>query len=193
MRRMAIGHWRRSVVVAAITTMSLGTLGACGLDDGEDQSVVWVDRACGIVGTMIVEDPTVGDVPSGGDAATVKAGLLEHLTKEIEFLDARLAEINDLGRAPMDGGDNLVDTLRTTVTQMSEGFRAAKDKIDKADIDDPAAFQASREEAMAELREVADRARTAGTEINRTAKAHEAVDTAWKRAKTCKVLSEPDR
>lgn len=190
---MAIGGRRRAAAVALIASMSFGTLGACGLDDGEDQSVAWVDRACGIVATMIVEDPTVGDVPSGEDAASVKAGLREHLTKEIEFLDARLAEIDGLGRAPMDGGDNLVDTLRTTITRLRDGFRSARDRIDKADVDDPAAFQTSRDEVMAELREVTDRARTAGADINRTAKAHESVDTAWKRAKTCGLLSDPDR
>lgn len=168
------------------------TLLGCGTaSGGGGESVAWVDRACGVIATMIIEDPTRDDPPTGEGPSAVKEALESRLDREIGFLDARLAEVNALGGAPMDGGDELTGTLRRMITGMREGFTRARAGIAKADVDDPAAFAAAEEAVMAEFREVAGRAGAAGREINKTVGAHRSVEVAWNLAENCGALSGP--
>jgi hypothetical protein len=186
---------RRAVVVAMAWSIAVVVpVAGCGIMDGASSgSVDWMNRTCGVVAVMVTKDPVKDEPPSGEDTAAVRASMIDYLDKEIQFVEARLAEINGLGKAPMDGGDDVANVLRTKITEIRDGFRAAKQRIETADVNDEQAFVTGQDQAIEELKKVADKAEQAGKEINSTAKAHKSVDVSWNLADNCKALSDPTK
>ena len=158
---------RRLALVAVLSAVLLGTgctatvAGTPAADPapaptegpGSDP-VLWVDRVCGSLLTFTgpaLAQPQFGDTPN---LPGIKQKLTDYLNSIITGLQQSRAQLGQVGRSPVGGGDEAVARINDVLTKLETDITGAKAKVDSADPDDPQAFLATITDAENQLGQI---------------------------------------
>jgi hypothetical protein len=158
----------RLALIAAVLSVLLGTGCTMSVDGtavadpapaptegpGSDP-VAWVDRVCGALlsfTTPALEQPDFGDA----DLASIKKRLSDYLGTIVTGLQQSRTQLGQVGRSPVEGGDETVTRIDGALTELEQDIATAKGKVDSADPSDPEEFLATITEAETELGRIAE-------------------------------------
>jgi hypothetical protein len=116
--------------------------------------VLWVDRVCGSLLTFTgpaLAQPQFGDTPN---LPGIKQKLTDYLNSIITGLQQSRAQLGQVGRSPVGGGDEAVARINDVLTKLETDITGAKAKVDSADPDDPQAFLATITDAENQLGQI---------------------------------------
>jgi hypothetical protein len=145
--------------------------------------VAWMDKICGAMLPAVqirADAPTLGD---SGDPASRLSGLSQYLDKASTAADGAINGMAAAGPSPIEGGDQAVTALTTTLTSFRDSARNAKTKIDAIDTSDPQALATDLPAAIAPLAELA-RLPNPAAQLD----SNPALDAAAKAAPQCQQL-----
>jgi hypothetical protein len=110
------------------------------------------------------------------------------LGKNADRIDGYIKEIDNLGTAPMDGGDEVTAMLKTMLVGLRDAFTQAKNNISTAKSQGQNRYAAAVQSAGTDLQAAAEKAAQIGKEFDAKAKSIKAVDVAFNLADDCKKL-----
>lgn len=116
--------------------------------------VAYADRVCSALRTFLVSAQDVPDFSAASDLAAIQATLSGYLGAVQAGAAQSRAELAEVGRSPVAGGDEAVTRLDGVLRQLEEDFGTAKATVDSADPNNQEAFLATITEAERLLNEI---------------------------------------
>jgi hypothetical protein len=152
-------HPRRSACFPAVLTAAVGlALAGCGQETAlattpatapaaeptavSEQAVQWTDSVCG---ALVPVTESLANSP-GFDLtapAASRDAYLAYLAQAQAATDRALENIAAAGPAPVDGGQQVTEEVRSDVTELRDDLADARTQLEQADANDPAAIGAS--------------------------------------------------
>jgi hypothetical protein len=115
-------------------TTSVSGAAAADSAAAEQGTVAWVDQICGSLLPYVkaaVSPPKPTEAP---DAATLVRDIDNWLSASEEGAASAISGMAAAGPAPIAGGDEIVDRLKSTLATMQASFRDARTRIERVDI-----------------------------------------------------------
>jgi hypothetical protein len=134
---------------------SSNSAAATGSAPVETDGVAWMDKICGAMLPAVQVRATAPTLGGNGDPQSRLAGLSQYLDKASTAVDGAITGMAAAGPSPIEGGDQAVTALTTTLTSFRDSAREAKTKIDAVDTSDPQALRTDLPAAIAPLAELA--------------------------------------
>ena len=129
---------------------------AAGCSSGPSSSAVaWTDKVCGALLGFTDAVSTQPDINPTDPVAAVK-GLSQFLGTATTALQGSISGLDAAGPSPVSGGDQIVTSLKSTLTQFQTTFQTAKQKIDAVDTSNPASLVSALPAAVAPLQELSN-------------------------------------
>jgi len=120
----------------------------------ETDGVAWMDKICGAmlpaVQTMSTQPPL-----NSGNPATMVDGLSTYLEKASTAVDGAITGMAAAGPSPIQGGDEAVAALTTTLSTFRDKAKEAQGKIDAIDTSNSRALATELPKAIEPLTELA--------------------------------------
>ncbi|WP_214367442.1 hypothetical protein [Pseudonocardia sp. H11422] len=116
--------------------------------------VAWADRVCGSLLTFTRPALNEPDFNATSDLPGIKKVLSDYLGTIVTGIQQSRTELGAVGRSPVTGGDEATTRMDGVLRQLELDISAAKSKVDAADPNDPAAFQAALTDAETTLNEI---------------------------------------
>ncbi|NMI01259.1 hypothetical protein [Pseudonocardia acidicola] len=158
---------RLAVVAAALSTVLLG--GGCtsvvtGVPAADpapaptegpgSDPVKWMDGVCTSLLTFTRPALKEPNFDGAADLPAIKKVLSDYLNTIILGVQQSRAQLGGVGRSPVTGGDETVTRINGVLSQLEKDIGTAKTKVDAADPNNPAAFQAALTDAQATLQKI---------------------------------------
>jgi hypothetical protein len=107
-----------------------------------EQAVQWTDSVCGalVPVTESLASPPGFDLTA---PAASRDAYLAYLAQAQAATDQALENIAAAGPAPVDGGEQVTEEVRSDVTELRDDLADARTQLEQADADNPAAIGAS--------------------------------------------------
>lgn len=104
-----------------------------------EQTVQWTDSVCGalVPVTESLASPPEFDLTA---PAATRDAYLTYLTQAQAATDQALENIAAAGPAPVDGGEQVTEEVRSDVTELRDDLADARSQLEQAGADDPAAI-----------------------------------------------------
>lgn len=151
--------------------------------EGESDAVAWAEQVCASVAPEIGKLSEGPDIdPSNPQAA--KDGLVTYLDTLVSALDRMIGGIEDAGAPPVPDGQVAADRAVGTLEEAKGSVEAAREELAKADVSDPAAFQAAFTKVGEDLQKLSDL-----DNPMEGLRGNEELDAAFEQAPSCKQLS----
>jgi hypothetical protein len=152
-------HPRRSACFPVVLTAAVGlALAGCGQETAlattpatapaadptavSEQAVQWTDSVCG---ALVPVTESLAS-PPGFDLTAPAAGrdaYLAYVAQARAATDQALDDIAAAGPAPVDGGQQVTEEVRSDVTELRDDLADARTQLEQADANDAAAIGAS--------------------------------------------------
>jgi ElaB/YqjD/DUF883 family membrane-anchored ribosome-binding protein len=128
-----------------------GTPASTGVPEGSVVAAEWADEVCASVGEWQSDvEASRGDLQAAlTDVSSVEDArneLTTFLTDVVEQTDELLTDVEAAGTPAVDAGDEVRDTLQSSLTQVRETFEQARDDAEALSTDDPGAFVSGAQE-----------------------------------------------
>jgi hypothetical protein len=123
-------RWARRTAAAAVAACGL-LLAGCGGTD-EQATVDWANGLCSSYATFR-EAALVGPAPATDPEGQARS-LATYLGDTATALDTSLTNLNGLGAAPVEGGDQAVTKFRDQLTRYRDAFRQAHTQVEGLDL-----------------------------------------------------------
>lgn len=115
--------------------------------------VAWTDRVCGSLLPLQKSLSTTPQFDQSDPAAAVKA-LSDFLGKGETAIDQAVSGLDAAGPSPVQGGNEVVVRIKSTLTTVRNSFDQAKAALDKINPDDPTALITALPQAVAPLQDL---------------------------------------
>ncbi|HLU59475.1 MAG TPA: hypothetical protein VKZ81_28780 [Pseudonocardia sp.] len=102
----------------------------------EQVAVAWVDQICGSLLPYVKAAISPPKPAAAPDAATLVRELRDWLSESERSAGSAIDGMEAAGPAPVDGGDEVVRKLRSSLETMQASFRDARTRIERVDITD---------------------------------------------------------
>lgn len=119
-------------------------------------AVSWVDDVCGSLLPLVEATSTEPPIDPSADPETLVAGISDYLGQAGAAADTALEGLAAVGPSPVEGGDEVVAGLTSTLTAFRSNFLDAQSRIDAIDASDPSALITELPAAIAPLEQLAD-------------------------------------
>lgn len=128
------------LLAAGCSTTVAGTARAAGTNPGAAASaapttadpVAWVDDVCGALLPFTEAASSQPNIDTTDPAAAIQ-GLSNYLGRAVAGLDSAISGMAAAGPSPVEGGDEVVNRLTTSLTTFRTSFQDAKTRIDAVD------------------------------------------------------------
>jgi hypothetical protein len=112
--------------------------GAASADSAavEQGAVAWVDQICGSLLPYVKAAVSPPNPAAARDAASLVRDINDWLTESEESAGSAISGMTAAGPAPIAGGDEVVQRLRSSLETMQASFRDARTRIERVDIND---------------------------------------------------------
>lgn len=151
-----------------------------------DPKVAWVDKMCGEV--LVLADTSSNPPPGLQDpdpSKTIKP-FSDYVGSSAVLIDKAIANLKGVGPSPVEGGDQAVNTLVTTLDALKKSYQDAKAKLDAVKPGDSAAAQAAMIDSFTKLS-------AGGSELAKTLQdinANKAIADPSSQAPNCQKLNQ---
>ncbi len=151
-----LGSGCSSVIPSAPTAEPAATSSAAaGSAPADADGVAWMDKICAAMLPAVKVRADAPALDGSGDPQSRLAGLSQYLDKASTAVDGAITEMAAAGPSPIEGGDQAVAALTTTLGSFRDSAREAKTKIDAIDTSNPQALATDLPAAVAPLAELA--------------------------------------
>ena len=104
--------------------------------------VAWVDRVCAAVLSFAVPATSAPDFSGSNDLPAVQRTVSDYLGGVVAGVQQGRAQLDTVGRAPVQGGDEAIGRAETAMQVLEQDFTGAKTAIDTADPGNRDSFMA---------------------------------------------------
>lgn len=128
-----------AVAALALTGGCTTSVSGAAAADGaavEQGAVAWVDQICGSLLPYVKAAGSPPKPAEAPDAATLVRDLNDYLSRSEESAGSAISGMEAAGPAPVDGGDEIVGRLTSTLETMQASLRDARTRIERVDIND---------------------------------------------------------
>lgn len=156
---VAVAALFASAACSKTVSGSPAVVGAAGSSSGgttaTNDPVAWANQLCGAFTSAGADLGSESNAPNPSDPKALGASL----RKAADGLQALITKLDQLGPAPVSGGDAVVSRLKDALTKFQTGLASAATKLESVNANDPAALAAVLPEiltAVQSLSEVQD-------------------------------------
>ncbi|MGH3588218.1 MAG: hypothetical protein ACRDQ0_18080 [Pseudonocardia sp.] len=156
-----------ALLLSAVTVMAFGSGcttavsgtasagGAAPPAQGTGDTVAWVDDVCGSLLPFVQTAAEAPEPSEAKDAADLVQGITDYLGEAEDAAGSAVDGMDAAGPSPVSGGDEVVEQLSGTLTDLQTTYRDARTRIEKVDINDRQALLAEVPAAVASLNQLA--------------------------------------
>lgn len=146
-----------SLVVAGLSVAGCGAGGdsttpssSSATASGEDAAVAYMDKVC-TAASAFVTTPKTPPQLDGNDPAKLKADMAAYMGQMADAFTRTAGQLREVGPSPVAGGDEQVERMAVTFTDIAKNFSDAKAALEAADANDPVGGLQAAGEAIARL------------------------------------------
>lgn len=125
-----------ALALSAGCTTSVSGAASADSAGAEQGAVAWVDQICGSLLPYVEAAGSPPKPAQAADAATLVRQINDYLSESEQSAGAAISGMTAAGPAPVQGGDEIVRRLKSTLETMQASLRDARTRIERVDVND---------------------------------------------------------
>ncbi|MFD7652719.1 hypothetical protein ACFV4N_01915 [Actinosynnema sp. NPDC059797] len=138
------------LVVAGCGSGGDSTAPSSSASPGDEAAVAYMDKVC-TAASAFVTTPKTPPQLDGGDPAKLKADMAAYMGQMADAFTRTAGQLREVGPSPVAGGDEQVERMAVTFTDIAKNFGDAKAALEAADANDPVGGLQAAGEAITRL------------------------------------------